>query len=294
MPTDQLRAALATIAAAPHPPMPWRDGTQIPWHEPAFSARMLDIHLDQSTHMASRSREVIARHVAWLRERMRETPAAAAPTARVLDVACGPGLYCHELARLGHPAIGFDFAPAPLAWAREVAGREGLACRFLAADLAQLDAAQLAEIGPVEVVTFWFGEFHSFPPATARRFLAQLTSLLVPGGLFVLEYQPYELYPREDLQEWRACDRSPLSDRPHLWLQEYHWDERQQSEINVHWVIDAETGELVRYAQSGRAWRDRELVEACRAAGLARPLFHPPITGVSERFEFAMLTARRP
>jgi SAM-dependent methyltransferase len=294
MPSDQLRASLATIAAAPHPPVPWRDGAQIPWHDPAFSERMLDIHLDQSTHMASRSREVIARHVAWLRERMRETPGAAAPTARVLDVTCGPGLYCHELARLGHPATGFDFAPAPLAWARAVAAREGLACRFLEADLTRLDDARLAQIGPVEVITFWFGEFHSFPPETAHRFLAQLVSLLSPGGLFVLEYQPYELYPREDLQEWRACDCSPLSDRPHLWLQEYHWDERQQSEINVHWVIDAESGALARYAQSGRAWRDRELVAACRAAGLEHPVFHPPITGVSERFEFAMLIARRP
>ena len=231
---------------------------------------MLGIHLDQSTHMASRSREVIAAHVAWLRDRMREAFGGDA-RPEVLDVACGPGLYCHELARRGHPATGLDFAPAAIAWAREEAARQELACAFVEADLTRLDAAQLAALGPVDVVTFWFGEFHSFPPEVARRLLGQLAGLLRPGGLFVLEYQPSELYPREDLQEWRACASSPLSDRPHLWLQEYHWDERLRAEINVHWVIDAETGTLARYAQSGRAWR-----------------------GVSVRFVFAVLVARRP
>jgi len=288
-----LQAAIAAIAAAARPPIPWRDGRQIPWSDPAFSERMLAVHLDQGTHMASRTREVIAAHVSWLLDRVREALGPDLRGRRVLDVGCGPGLYCHELARRGLRATGFDFAPAPLAWARETAARERLDCRFLHADLTRLDDAFLAEAGQVDAVTFWFGEFHSFPADEARRFTAQLASLLAPGGLFVLEYQPWELYPREDLQEWRACDRSPLHDGPQLWLQEYHWDERQQSEINVHWILDAVTGALARHAQSGRAWRDRELVDLLRSAGLARPVFHPPITGVSERFEFAMLTARR-
>ncbi len=288
-----LRAAIAAIAAAPRPPVPWRDGRQIPWSDQAFSKRMLDVHLDQRTHMASRSQPVISAHVRWLLERLRENCGRDPRGLRVLDVGCGPGLYCHELARHGLRATGFDFAPAPLAWAQETAARDGLDCRFLHADLTRLDEAFLARIGQVDAVTFWFGEFHSFPPDEARRFTAQLASTLAPAALFVLEYQPWELYPREDLQEWRACDSSPLHDGPHLWLQEYHWDEGQQSEINVHWIIDAATGVLSRYAQCGRAWRDRELVDLCRAAGLARPVFHPPITGASERFEFAMLTARR-
>ncbi len=287
------RDAIAAIAAATRPPRPWRDGRQIPWHDSDFSQRMLRVHLDQSTHMASRTREVIASHVRWLDQLLREEFGADPARRRVLDVGCGPGLYCHELARRGWRPVGFDIAPAPLAWARQAAAAEGLACRFLEADLTRLDDAALAALGAADCITFWYGEVHSFPEQEAAAFLARLATLLTPGGLFVLEYQPYELYPREDLQEWRACERSPLSDRPHLWLQEYHWDEAQQSEINVHWVIDAGTGRLARYAQSSRAYRDRELVALLSRAGLTRPAFYPPITGVSERFEFAMLVARR-
>jgi SAM-dependent methyltransferase len=293
MDSERLREAVAAITAAPHPPIPWRDGRQIPWNDPAFSERMLRIHLDQSTHMASRSREVIASHVRWLRQIMKEELPAAPARKRVLDIGCGPGLYCHELARRGHEAIGFDFAPAPLTYARQIAERERLDCRFLEADLTTIDEAFLAQVGRVDVATFWYGEFHSFPPETAHRFLARIAQALVPGGLFVLEYQPFELYLREDTQEWAAVDRSAFSDSPHLWLQEYHWDERQQSEINVHWIIDAASGDLSRYAQCSRAYRDAELVELCRTAGLERPDFRPPITGVSERYEFAMLVVRR-
>lgn len=109
----------------------------------------------------------------------------------------------------------------------------------------------------------------------------------------VLGAQPWDLYPREDLREWRACDGSPFADGPHFWLQQYHWDEASRSEINVHWIVDPATGAARRYAQSGRAWRDEELAALCAAAGLGGGVFLPPITGVDGRHEFAMLISRR-
>jgi hypothetical protein len=145
----------------------------------------------------------------------------------------------------------------------------------------------------VDVITFWFGELHSFPLDIVRDFLPRLVALLKPGGLFVLEYQHWDSYPREDIMEWEACDSSPFSDAPHLWLQEYHWDEAQQSEINVHWIVDAATGSHRRFAQCSRAWQDHELVRLFDEAGLSVPILMPPITGCNEQFEFNMMTTRR-
>lgn len=287
----KLEASLARIAAAAHPPIPWRDGRQIPWNDGEFSERMLKVHLDQSTHMASRSLEVIDGHVGWLC-RLMASALGRERGLRVLDVGCGPGLYCHELARRGHRSAGFDFAPAPLRWAGEKARSEGLDCEFHLMDLTRLSDRDLDALGEFDAVTFWFGEFHSFPAAEAALFLPRLASLLRPGGLFVLEFQAYDSYPRGDTQEWTACESSVLSDRPHLWLQEYHWDDELDAEINVHWVIDAATGELSRYAQSSQAYRPEDLVDLFAGAGLGSPVFQPPITGASERFEFEMLIAR--
>jgi len=280
--------ALQTIAAASHPPS-GRTGTgQIPWHDPAFSARMLAVHLDPETHMASRAPAVISRHVDWLLAQL-DHPAQA----RILDVGCGPGLYCHELARRGHTTVGFDFAPAPLNWAIRTAREEGLDATFQHADLGALPADFAAAVGEFDAVTFWFGEFHSFAPSVAESFLAQLALCLRPGGRFVLEYQPASRFVTEPASEWTTCDQSVFCDRPHLWLQEFGWDAADQLEIHVHWIIELESGTLHRYEQCQRAWPETELVDTLAGAGLTHPVFHGPVTGISEEFEFPLVVTRK-
>ncbi len=294
MDPPRFERAIKKIAAAPRPPKPWRDGTQLPWSDPAFSERMLTVHLDQTTHMASRTAEVIGQHVRWLWNTLRSELPAGRARPHILDAGCGPGLYCHELARRGARATGIDFAPAPVRYARELAAREGLSCSFLEMDLTRLPADLAARVGPVDAVTIWFGEFNSFPPEVGSRLIAELAGCLRPGGLFVLEYQPYGLFPQDDNQQWQACERSVFSESPHIWLQDYSWDEECQAEINVHWIIDARTGDLSRFAQCHQAYPDEELAGLFTAAGLDRPSYHEPIAGIGERYEFPLCVARKP
>ena len=271
------------LLAAPHPPRPWEDGHQIPWNDPAFSERMLRDHLDPTTHMASRSSELIDRHIDWL---VSQIP----PACHILDVGCGPGLYCHELARRGFRATGFDFAPAPLQWARTKSEAEQLNCHFLDHDLTNLpdDFTSLVG-GPVDVITFWFGEFHSFSPEMVREFLPRLKNCLRPGGLFVLEYQPADIFVREESTEWSCENASIFCDKPHLWLQEFGYDEESDTEVHVHWIMETESGSLQRYVQCHKAWTDAQLIALLAEAGFSDPVLHPAITGESEEFEFPLV-----
>jgi SAM-dependent methyltransferase len=289
-PADAHRLALARIRQEKRPARAWVTGSKIPWHDPAFSRRMLDVHLDPSTHMASRSGDVIARHLDWLIAQV--APVSGGP-GHILDVGCGPGLYCHDLARRGWRATGFDFAPAPLNWARSVSQAENLDCRFLEEDLTRLPSDFADQVGPVDAVTFWFGEFNSFPPEAARDFLPRLTACLRPGGLLILEYQPWDLFVREDSSEWSLQDKSVFCDEPHIWLQEYHWDEAARAEIHLHWILEFASGRLGRYVQCHQGWTDEELVEILATAGLEDPVFHPPVTGIDERFEFPLVVTRK-
>jgi SAM-dependent methyltransferase len=278
--------SLQRILAAPHPPKPWVDGYQIPWNDPAFSERMLHVHLDPSTHMASRNSGMIDRHVEWL---LSQIPAGS----HVLDVGCGPGLYCHELARRGHRATGFDFAPAPLDWARTKAEAEKLDCRFHNFDLTALPEDFTAQVGgKVDVITFWFGEFHSFSPEMVRDFLPRLKHCLRPGGLFILEYQPAEIFVKEESTDWSCVESSIFCDQPHLWLQEFGWDEETDTEVHVHWILESESGNLQRYIQCHKAWTDAQLIALLAEAGFSEPVFHPAITGESEEFEFPLVVIR--
>jgi SAM-dependent methyltransferase len=289
-PADVHQEALARIQAAQRPVRAWVSGSQLPWNDPAFSRRMLDVHLDPSTHMASRSPDVIDRHLDWLEAQL---AANSRQGDHVLDVGCGPGLYCHELARRGHRTTGFDFAPAPLNWARAVARAENLNCNFLLADLTDLPGDFSAQVGPADAITFWFGEFHSFSPPVAAKILQQLAACLAPGGQFVLEYQPWDLFDTENSSEWSPRKTSVFCDRPHLWLQEFFWDDEARAEVHVHWILETESGDLKRYIQCHQGWTDEELVDLLAGAGLVDPVFYPPITGIDERYEFPLLITKK-
>ena len=102
-----------------------------------------------------------------------------------------------------------DLAPAALRHAREVAAAEGLACRFDRFDVTELPATYPAELGPLAVVTYWFGEFHALPRTAAPPLLARLAAALEPGGLLVLEYQPWDSFPREDDTGWESAPARP-------------------------------------------------------------------------------------
>jgi SAM-dependent methyltransferase len=289
-PYDAHHKALARIQAAERPVRAWVTGSQLPWNEPWFSRRMLDVHLDPSTHMASRSVDVISRHLDWLESQL---VSVSRGRGHILDVGCGPGLYCHELARRGHMATGFDFAPASMNWARSTAEAEKLDCRFLEADLTQLPNDFANQVGPVDAITFWFGEFHSFPPTIAAEILHKLAACLKPGGQFVLEFQPWDLFVPEESSEWSAHESSVFCDKPHLWLQEFHWDENARAEVHVHWILETESGDLNRYVQCNQGWPEDELVALLAEAGLVDPAFYPPVTGVDERFEFPLVVTKK-
>ena len=96
-------------------PEPWAEGDKIPWHDPAFSRRMLREHLSQAHDAASRRAIIIDEHVDWIQREV-----LLNRSSRVLDLGCGPGLYSSRLAQRGHTCMGIDFGPASIEYAREL------------------------------------------------------------------------------------------------------------------------------------------------------------------------------
>jgi len=292
VPSAPLARVLARLAAAPHPPVAEAGEYQIPWSDPEFSRRMLKVHLDPQTHMASRKPETIKKQVSWLVTQL-ETPQQGGHRPHILDVGCGPGFYLHDLAERGFRTTGFDFSPAALAWARNRSTELGLDCRFLELDLTRLPEDLPELIGQVDGITFWFGEFHSFPRTAVRDFLPRLAACLRPNGRFFLEYQPWGLFVQENETQWSWQETSVFCDRPHLWLQEFGWDQEQAVEVHVHWILEQDSGKLNRYIQYHHGWTDSQLTGILAETGLVDPVFHPPVAGAGEEFEFPLVVTRR-
>ena len=250
---------------AGRPPMaPWAEGNTIPWDEPGFSARMLREHLSQAHDLASRRFELIDRHVRWLHETVAE-----GGRGRVLDLACGPGLYSSRLARLGHRCLGIDFSPAAIEHARAVAKDEGLPCRYRLADLR--DGGFADETGaPFDLALLISGELDVFPPEDAASILAEVGRVLRPGGALVLEvHEPATVRSKEERPAtWSAHESGLFSAKPHLLLQESAWFEEEQAAVERFYVVDLGSSRVERHEISTRATRLEEYAAWLGTAGL--------------------------
>ena len=273
-----------------NPPAQWSEGDNIPWDDPAFSKLMLEQHLDQSHDAASRRFEKIDEHVKWIHGRL----LAERPT-RILDLACGPGLYTERLARLRHDCVGVDYAPASIAYAREQADKESLACAYQLADVREADYG--SRFGLVMMVN---GQINVFRRSDARDILAKAFAALADGGLMLLEPQRFATVEGEAKKGpswWSVPGGLHLfADGSHLCLEEHFWDAEARTGTTRYFVIDPASADVAAYAMSNEAYSDDEFQDMLTAVGFEDVQFFPALIGVedeSQSFYLALVARKR-
>jgi SAM-dependent methyltransferase len=271
-------------------PIPWSEGETIPWNEPGFSQRMLAEHLTQDHDHASRTTPKIERHIDWIHQTL-----LGGRSAVILDMGCGPGLYGQRLVKLGHTYRGIDFSPASIDYARQTAARENLTCTYLLSDLRQ------ADFGPdesVDLVMQIAGEMNVFRPDDFRLILAKARAALKPGGQILIEVSVEEyLRQRPTGTSWYASPGGFWCATPHVVLEETFWDEATQTTTRRFFVIDAQTGEITRCAQSLQAYSDDQYRAVLTECGFTNITVYPALAAAPgdprDPYQIA-ITATRP
>ncbi len=265
---------LQDIVGRQIPAAPWAEGDNIPWDDPSFSKRMLAEHLTQKHCLASRQFETIDSQVEWIHEEL----LGGEPT-RILELACGPGLYTSRLAKKGHECVGIDFAPASIEYAEETAKREALSCTYRFQDVRN------AEYGDgYGLIMMIYGQFNVFRRSEGRAIVERACSALSPGGLLLLEPQRFSTVEESGRAgaSWNTCGAGGglFSERPHICLNESFWDAETQAATERFFIIDAETGEVARHALTSEAYTEEQLREVLIGATLGDVRFLPSLVGV--------------
>ena len=248
-------------ALANRPPMtPFAAGRGIPWNDPEFSRRVLDVHLSQDHDRASRRFQIIDRQVAWLHETLLD-----GRPGRVLDLGCGPGFYTQRLAQRGHRCTGLDFSPAAIEFARGQANQQGGESQYREVDL------RTADLGSnFDLILMFFGEFNTFAPDEAIELLGRIKDALAPSGHFVVELQFAEDIRAcgESSPDWSLESNGPFAEGPYLVLHESQWHADQRVTTERFWIF-SERSETRAYTLDTQAYSDEALEEIFTQAGLS-------------------------
>lgn len=252
------------------PPVPWDEGDNIPWDDPDFSERMLAEHLSQDHDLASRKTATIARHARWIFEEL-----LGSEPARVLDLACGPGLYTCALAELGCRCVGVDFSPASIRHADETATAGGLPCTHLLADVRRGGFGD-----GFDLAMMIYGQINVFTPEQVPAILRDMSRSLKPGGTLLLEPQTLAQVRGGGTQStsWYTAERGLFAAQPHLVLQESYWDEASSTRTERFFVVGVE-GSVERHVLSTVAYEDGELEKMISAAGFENVRAFPSLLG---------------
>ena len=229
------------------PPIAWEGTTKIPWNDSAFSARMLREHLNQDHARASRPLSTIHQQIEFLEERLFD-----GHTGRVLDLGCGPGLYCKALAERGHRCAGVDFSPASIDYARSQDDQS----RYVLEDVRAFEPGT-----GYDLVMMTFGEFNTFKPSEGLALIEKMRDAAWPGGTIVLEVHGEQAVRNigNSAPSWQALPHSVFSDEPHIVFSEHFWDGDALTAISRHFVLD-ESADFREYINTLQGYRQHDYI----------------------------------
>lgn len=257
----------------PKSPAHWQ---KIPWHDPDFSQRMLQEHLNQAHDLASRRSETIDQHISWIHAAILQNQ-----PARILDLGCGPGFYTHRLSQLGHTCLGIDFSPASIAYAK--AHHDG--------DFQQADILTCDYEGEFNLVMLIYGELNAFSRESARLIINKAYATLKPGGSLLLEVTRLSAIQRyaEQTPTWYTSQSGLFSEKPHLCLSESFLE--KDCQITHYYVFAEDNTTPQRYTTMHQGYSEddyRMMLERFKAID-----FYPSLAGEDETGDLFVIVARK-
>lgn len=168
---------ITKLAAQTTNPTLFAPGTDIMWTDPHIAKQLLQVHLNPDLELASRRKETIDLTVEWILNTLHTEHAT------ILDLGCGPGLYCQQFAERGHEVTGVDFSENSIAYATETAAASGLPIAYKVGNYCDIDLPE----EHFDCITLVYTDFGVLHPDDQEKLLGNIRRWLKPGGLFIFD-----------------------------------------------------------------------------------------------------------
>lgn len=191
-------------------PKPHAKDTKAFWDDEHISSYMLAAHLDKKMDAASRNDAFMDASVSFIKQRF---PPSTFP--EVLDLGCGPGLYCHRLSQEGYVVSGMDISRRSINYAElHFPGNTYIHDSFF----------NLDKTHSYDIITFIYCEYGVFSDSERKRLLEKIHQALKPGGVLILDvFTPKQFSDRKEDKSWAYEEKGGFfSPEPHLLLSAFY------------------------------------------------------------------------
>ena len=227
---------LATLSNAAGRPALYSPGEELFWDDPHISQKMLEAHLNPEWDAASRNHETIDRTVDWLVKYL-----GLEAGDRILDIGCGPGLYCTRFKRYGLDVTGMDYSRNSIGYAEKYAAENGLDIRYVYRDYLTMDYA-----GEFDAIFLIYCDFGALSDENRDLLLEKIHRALKPGGVFVFDIFTRHNREHRAANNWYVSETGFWRPQPHLVLEQSFHYEAEDVFMHQHIVIDG-NGEMAIY-----------------------------------------------
>ena len=189
----------------------YEKGNSSIWEDDYISRQLLEVHLNQETDSASRKKPVIRKTVHWIESHLKGKP------KEILDLGCGPGLYCELLAEHGHHVTGVDFSRHSITYAQQEAKVKNLKICYLHKNYLDITFEDRFDL-----IIMIFCDFDVLIPEERIRLLQKVYRALRPGGLFIFDTLNPKAPEKISIpgRTWEAEDGGFWMNEPYLVLSE--------------------------------------------------------------------------
>ena len=257
---------LAALEGLSKRPALFEPSPEIFWKDPSIAQQLLAMHLDPGVDRASRMPETIKKSACWI-------ASVAGNRGALLDLGCGPGLYCEEFKRLGFEVTGIDFSAGSIAYAREHAAGQKHDIEYICRDYLTMEYEKR-----FDVIVMIFGDFCVLSDEKRRILLDKVFRALKKEGFFFFDVTTPCL-EKSPPRNWQAISgRGFWHDEPHLVLEECIEYPEEHVFLNRYHVIH-ETGQVKTYLIWNRNYTAAGLERILAAEQFVIDGFYSDLTG---------------
>lgn len=194
-------------------PEPYEEGTKKLWTDEHISKGMLEAHLNTDFDGATRNIDFVKRSVKWIADML---PSDKYP--KLLDLGCGPGIYCERFYERGYEVTGVDFSKRSIDYAKESSNQMGYDITYLCSDYLNISFDN-----EFDVVTLIYCDYGVLSENDRRELLKRVFKALKPGGRFILDvFTPAQYKDKKESNDWEYHDKGFWSEKPHICLNSLH------------------------------------------------------------------------